>query len=94
MGTGKELRRKAFGVARQRYDTLWPILDELNELEAEQRQAEAEAGRGRSRAEIHALRDAAKGKSSDGATKAEKRAARKAEKKAAKAAAKKQRENN
>lgn len=38
---GKELRRKAFGLARARYDELWPTLSELYELEEVQRQLEA-----------------------------------------------------
>jgi hypothetical protein len=40
---GKELRRLAFGQARARYDELWPVMEELNELEVEQERMEAMA---------------------------------------------------
>ena len=36
----KALRRRAFALARERYDALWPILSEL--AEREQAQAEME----------------------------------------------------
>lgn len=58
---GKQLRRRAFGYARRRYDELWPVLEELNELEAEQTRLETEFGAGRSLSEVHAMRDAARG---------------------------------
>jgi hypothetical protein len=38
---GKALRRRAFALARARYDELWPTLEELFELEAEQQRREA-----------------------------------------------------
>ncbi len=38
---GKDLRRAAFGLARARYEELWPMLEEMNELEAEQEKMEA-----------------------------------------------------
>lgn len=40
---GKQLRRKAFGLARARYDEVWPTLEELFELEEEQRKMEEQA---------------------------------------------------
>lgn len=39
---GKDLRRRAFGLAKERYEAVWPQLQELFELEAEQRLLEAE----------------------------------------------------
>ena len=37
---GKQLRRRAFELARTRYDALWPTLVELHELEQRQREQE------------------------------------------------------
>jgi hypothetical protein len=37
---GKDLRRRAFALARERYDALWPALTELAELEAAQAELE------------------------------------------------------
>ena len=42
---GKEVRRRAFALARSRYDEVYPIIAELNELEEAQRAHEAEAAR-------------------------------------------------
>lgn len=38
--TGKELRRLAFGEARQRFELLLPLCERLNAIEEEQRLAE------------------------------------------------------
>ena len=42
---GKEIRRRAFVLARQRYDEVWPTLAELAEMEAAQIAYEAELAR-------------------------------------------------
>lgn len=42
---GRTIRRKAFELARARYDELWPALQELFELEEQQRELEARAAR-------------------------------------------------
>jgi uncharacterized membrane protein YgcG len=42
MIVGKDLRRKAFALARERYDAVWPQLQELFELEEEQKRIEAD----------------------------------------------------
>jgi hypothetical protein len=42
---GKEIRRRAFRLARQRYEEVWPTLAELAEMEAAQREQEAELAR-------------------------------------------------
>ena len=40
--SGKQLRRRAFDLARTRYEELWPLLEEMNELEAEQARLESQ----------------------------------------------------
>ncbi len=40
--SGKQLRRRAFDLARSRYEELWPLLEEMNELEAEQARLESQ----------------------------------------------------
>jgi hypothetical protein len=46
---GKQLRRKAFELAKSRYDEIWPTLEELYELEDEQRKQEEEAAKSKRR---------------------------------------------
>jgi len=41
--SGKEIRRKAFGLARYRFEEVWPLLCELREAEEAQRAVEAAA---------------------------------------------------
>jgi hypothetical protein len=41
--TGKELRRRAFALAQARFEELWPVLEEMNELEQEQERLEMQS---------------------------------------------------
>eukprot|EP00957_Ditylum_brightwellii_P051215 3882650-Ditylum_brightwellii.AAC.1 len=38
--TAKELKREGFALARKRYEELTPVLERLNDLDAQQREAE------------------------------------------------------
>lgn len=58
--SGKDIRRAAFGLARIRYEEVWPLLQELHEIEEAQRELEAEAA-----AALEKAKAKAKGKRSN-----------------------------
>ena len=68
---GKELRRAAFQAARARYEELWPVMEEMNELEVQQEAMEAMARAASSKRGAGAAAAASSGKKGAGAAAAE-----------------------
>lgn len=59
---GKEIRRRAFGLCKVRYEEVWPTLAELYELEEAQLEAEAEAAADAARRKARSGAGGGKGK--------------------------------